>query len=304
MMWHKPVVDRAMAKLFKAGSSRRVTMASISRLADGRKQIDYKPPGHSKQTMRLGIASDDAAHEFKKRINLLLAAKKLGEVPDLATLQWAKRIDRKFYKQLARVGLVRQREAYTVGELVAWFVSIKNNRRRVNTEAHPKDGDMLVSKAGKNAAIDDVTVQQANEFREWLLTKGGRYGRGLAEATVSRTVAPHCTEYFEAAVKERWLEKNPFAAIGNRCEVNEERDRYIPVEHIGRLINFSTRPRLSLMLALSRYGGLRGVAEFAALEWDWMNWTDNVLKVYALEDAPLRTALAWIPVSPELRVQF
>lgn len=277
-------------------------MASISNLKNGTKQIDYKPPHYPKQTMRLGRASDDQAREFKKRIDLLIAAKKLGEVPDFVTLQWAKRIDRKFYKQLARVGLVRQREAYTVGELVKLVVDRKRSSVADSTLGKiAEDGESLISKVGAAMAIDDFKVQDANDFRMWLLTKGGRYAKGLAEATVSRRCR-RCGEIFQVAVDERWIETNPFAAMGNWDETNEQRDRYITVEILNRLIAFSHRPQLNLMLALSRFGGLRGVAEFQSLEWEWMNWADNTLKVYAPKNRR-HEHKRWrtIPVAPALR---
>lgn len=248
----------------------------------GGKNVDYNPPGHRRQTIRLGMkATEASAVEFKKRIDILVACKKLGEFPDVATLEWAKRIDRKYYKQLARVGLLRLREAYTCGELLTWFVKERTPHVTASTISKVQDdGDSFLDFIGKDTAIDLPTPSDAANFREWLYTQGGRYRHGLAAATISRRCR-RLSEIFEAAVKARWIDKNPFAAMGHWNERNEDRDRYILIPTLDAILEQSSCHKLNLMLGLSRFAGLRGTSEFQHLRWEWIDWTHGTIKVYA-----------------------
>lgn len=277
-------------------------MATISRLPDGRKQIDYKPPGYGRQSIRLGVAGDAAANEFKKRIDILIVCKKLGELPDQATLEWAKRIDRKYYQQLTRVGLLRLREAYTIGELCKWFIDCKSRQVEPSTLSKiVDDTNSFLKFADAKLNIEEFRNADADKFQLWALHNGGRYGKGLAEATVSRQCR-RMSQMFQTAVDKQWLQDNPFESVRHYCERNEELDRYVALPMLQGIMDHGTDPQLNLMLALSRFAGLRGISEFQALRWEWVDWPTSTIKVFA-KKTQRYASVRWrlIPICPALR---
>lgn len=256
-------------------------MAGVFTYQDGRRRIDFTPPGHKRQTIRLGVVSATEAGDFARRIERLIRAKKLGDIPDVETTLWARRIDRKFYEQLARVGLVEKRDVFTVGQLANWFTDLKSRRVKAATLRNLKITTAnMVAYFGADTPLEAVTMQQADAFRKWLLEAGGKSGGHLAAATVSRRCR-RASEIFEEAVTQRWINVSPFVHMGNWCEVNETRDRYVGADVIEALMDETPDIHLRLMLALSRYAGLRGLGEFVPLEWSWVDWSANTMQVLA-----------------------
>ena len=119
--------------------------------------------------------------------------------------------------------------------------------------------------------LDSITIGDADEYREWLL---GKY----APATVGRDIRK-CRQFFTAAVRKQIISSNPFAEVKAPAQVNRERQHFISTEDTEKLIQACPDGQWRLIVALSRYGGLRCPSEHLALTWDCVDWQAQRIRV-------------------------
>ena len=97
-------------------------------------------------------------------------------------------------------------------------------------------------------------------------------------------------------MRDKLVTENPFAEVKASTQVNKERQFHVDRETIFRVIDAAPNAEWRLIIALSRFGGLRCPSEHLALRWQDMDWERNRFRV----DSP-KTGERWIPMFPELR---
>ncbi|HZZ77637.1 MAG TPA: site-specific integrase [Gemmataceae bacterium] len=88
-------------------------------------------------------------------------------------------------------------------------------------------------------------------------------------------------------------------AGGSGGQPNKERQFHVDRDIIFRVIDAAPSAEWRLIIALSRFGGLRCPSEHLALRWQDVDWDRNRFRV----DSP-KTGERWIPIFPELRPYF
>jgi site-specific recombinase XerD len=125
--------------------------------------------------------------------------------------------------------------------------------------------------------IQTITAGDAEDFKRWLTSNARCHSReriskpGLASATVAKRLQGSVT-IFNYAVKREMIEKNPFVDIKQPKNTNPERQMYIEVSKIETLIENANSTEWKLLLALSRYLGVRVPSEPFSMTWDCVNW--------------------------------
>ena len=249
-------------------------MASVSRDTNGTKRVLFTDGDGERRSVRLGKASAKAAESFRLRVEALLSAKELHQSPDAELSAWLRDLPERMYARLVRVGLTDPRASasrVTLGGLLAAFfagVDVKPATRVRMKQAEAALVDYFTD------ARDVATIGEA-DADEWRasLTKAG-----YAPATISRTVL-YARQVFRWAMRRGMASGNPFAELKAGAQVNHARAVFVSRESIAKVIDAAPDAEWRLLIALSRFGGLRVPSEALALRWSDVDWEHNRLTV-------------------------
>lgn len=277
-------------------------MASVTTRPNGHRWVLFTAPDGKRHTIRLGKVTRPQADQVRQRVEHLIAAKLLSHSYDLETAKWLANISPNIYDRLATAGLVTSREVRTVGQLVAWYqkqLALEGTQPATLRNIGIVGGNLVAY--FRERPLNHITEEEANRFRDWLQSRGGRKGKPLARTTVSRRCR-RAREIFAPAHRRGWTERNPFASMRHWSEVNLERNVYIERAPIDAVLAELTDGALRLVVALARYAGLRSPSEPLELRWSDIDWAAGTMTVTSVKtrryaEKQLRT----VPIFPELR---
>jgi integrase len=272
-------------------------MASISRDKGGTRRILFVAPDGSRKAIRLGKVSQRAAEGIKYRVEQLLESLQFNRSMESDLAQWVKDLEPWLAKKLARVGLILKPEVSQAVTLEAFCRSyidgranLKPNTKR-NYETTKK---LLVEYFGADRPLAKVSPGDADDWRETLLKR-------LSVATVSREVK-RARQFFRAAIRKRFIAENPFTDLASPAQVNSSRVHFVTADDVAKVIEACPDTQWRLIVALSRYGGLRCPSEHLALKWDDIDWALGRMIIRSPKtehhtDGGRRV----VPIFPELR---
>jgi integrase len=108
--------------------------------------------------------------------------------------------------------------------------------------------------------------------------------------------------YFNWAVQQDWLEKNPFDGIAHGNFVSEENYRHITEEEYLNLLEACPDQEWRTIIALARMGGLRCPSELQQLRWSDIHWKEGYFRVQSPKTKRYpRHCERNVPLFPELR---
>lgn len=150
-------------------------------------------------------------------------------------------------------------EVLALGEWCRDYLKCQTNAKISSRLATEQAVRNLLDHFGKDRPIDGITAGGADDFRKWLLSDGrshrqGHKPRKLFGATVAKR-PQRGTAIFADAVRRKILDHNPFAGIKRPCAPNKERQHYVPVATVERVIEEAPSAEWRLLLAVSRYLG-------------------------------------------------
>jgi integrase len=279
-------------------------MASLNRLPKGRWQIQVMVPvdgGKVRRSIRPGKMSKRTAEGIKAHVEHLVAAKASGQPLNPATADWLAEIDADLYGRLARVGLIEAREAVTVEEepTLATFTNAYINSRqgaKPNTIRNMRRArQQLINHFGTDILLREVTEGDADDWYQHLV------GKGYALATIGRDVK-RARQFFIAAMQRGLVDRNPFSKLKAHGANNRERDFFVTCETAQLIIEACPDAQWRLIVALSRYGGIRCPSELLALTWADINWERSRMHVRSSKtECHDGKGSRWVPIFPELR---
>jgi hypothetical protein len=79
-------------------------------------------------------------------------------------------------------------------------------------------------------------------------------------------------QFLTAAVRRRLIPSNPFADLKSVVQANPSRFYFVTREEVQKVIDACPDAQWRLLVALSRYGGLRCPSEHLALRWGDVDW--------------------------------
>lgn len=268
-------------------------MASIGRDSNGRKRILFVNRDGRRQTVRLGKVSLRVAEEVKGKIETLNSNQIAGLGMDGETAVWLSKIGDDLHGKLAAVGLVAPRapaevkenrlaefiDAYIVGRTDAKSNTLMNLRlfRQRLTVFFGGDRDM-------------TTITQA-DADAWVVYLKTNYAAG----TVGRTIKG-ARQFFKVACRANIIDRNPLEDIKAGSHTDKDRQYFVTVAKTQQVIDTCPDAEWRLLVALSRFGGLRCPSEHLALTWPDIDWERNRFRV----NSP-KTGVRWVPIFPELR---
>jgi integrase len=273
-------------------------MATTVKYSGGLKRIEFvSPPNAPKRIIRLGRVSMASAEKVKAKVEAIIADKMVNRPHDVELSGWLSGLDEDMLGRLKTVGLAEGvgLAQVALGEILIRIfaaMSVKPGTRL----AYGHTRKNLEEFFGKARLMRDIKPADADNWRAWLTEH-----EKLSPATVSRRIIA-ARSMWKKAIRWKMAGENPFAGITAGHQCNESRKVFVSRDVIDKVIAEAPDTEWKVLIALSRYGGLRCPSEHYALRWGDIDWHRGRIRVPCpklehREGHAFRT----VPLFPELR---
>ncbi len=269
-------------------------MASISTDPQGNRKIQFTPADGGRRAVRLGKVNLRVAEEIKTKIEYLVSAKTAGVAPDLETQLWLNKIGDELAGKLAAAGLVAGKVRLRLGDFLDGYMAKKANLKPATKLIMGHTIRNLKDHFGADKNLAEINEGNADDFKSYLIRQG------LASSTLARRLQ-YARNYFRAALRHKYTSSNPFADVAAKSGTGKERQRYVPVEDVRKLLD-SAPPVWRTIIGLARFGGMRCPSEVLSLKWSDVNFAEGRVTVPSPKtEHHDNKAYRVIPMFPELR---
>ena len=252
----------------------RVIMASLANDPGGLRRITFIDGNQKRHTLRLGKMPKTHARTILTHIGHLNVAQSSRQPVNEETARWVASIDDVLHVKLAHHGLVRPRKTASkdsLGPFLDEYIASRGSLKPNTLRNYRATRRLLVEHFGSDKLLADVTPGDADDWKEFLVAK-------MAGATVSREVK-RARQFFRVAVRRRVIAENPFADVKGGKQENPDRFYFVTREEIAKVLDACPCSQWRLIVALTRYGGLRCPSEVLALRWGDIDWERGRMRV-------------------------
>jgi integrase len=262
-------------------------------------RILFADKSRTRRAVYLGKLAKRRAEEIKRRIEELveLSITNAAKPTDLA--RWVAGLDDKLASKLAKVNLIDTREARPkTGLRAAWDAHIQ----RMADEG-TKQGTLLnwhctansvVEFCGANTELGDVTKARAQAYQAWLKRDG------LAAPTIHKYLQ-RARKLFAVALKNKLVSENPFDEVRQKIGRIDHRRTFVSGKDALLCMEHAPNEVWRIMIALSRFGGLRCPSETFSLRWEHIDWKELAITVVSPKSAHTTKAERCLPMFAELK---
>ena len=269
-------------------------MASVGRDRYGTK-IQFVDREGTRRCLRLGKCSLSIARSIATHIEEMVNCQILGVPYPREVTDWLNRIADRFYDKLASFGLVQPKN-YT--NIDYWLETWLNRKKMIGSPPGSYAAWLSFAKDFKglfgSLAITRFSEKEAEVYLDHLRKRGYR------QATIAKKIG-YAKAVFNEAIRSGLINKNPFAFIKLSKGNPTDRRFTVKVEVIQKVIEATPNPYWKLLLALSRFAGLRIPSEALSLTWENVLWAENKLVVPSPKTARQGKPYRVIPLFPLVR---
>lgn len=282
-------------------------MASLFTLPSGTRRIQFTNGAGARRAIYLENVLLADAEKVKTKVEAILSAQMSRRAIDAELAKWLADITDALHIKLEKVGLIGARQqqgdaAAMLGPFLAAYIKERDDVKGSTSTVYGHTKRNLVEFFGERKLLSAITLGDADEFKRFLTRKKLKTSkRPMAKNTVIKR-CQIAKQFFQAATRKRLIASNPFADMkGATIKANRERDHFITAQDAVALDGKAPDAQWRLIIALSRYGGLRCPSEHLALKWDDIDWERNRMTVHApkTEHRPGQESRI-IPIFPEL----
>lgn len=264
-------------------------MASVVDDPGGRRRILFVAPDETRKAIRLGKIDRKSADAIARHVEALVTAKTNGLSLARSTAVWLEGTGPRLRAKLAAVGLIEAPKRAALGPFLHSFIANREPMAAPNTITNLKQAERrLVEHFGADRDMSTMTPADAEGWAAALAEK-------YAPATAGRTIK-RARQFFKAALRNKLVSENVFTDVKASGQTNKDRQFHVERDVIFRVIDAAPDTEWRLLIALSRFGGMRCPSEHLSLRWQDVDWERNRFRV----DSP-KTGERWIPIFPELR---
>jgi integrase len=264
-------------------------MASVVNDPNGLKRIIPTLPDGRRPSIRLGKCDKRTAEQFRLHVGYLESAMNTATPIVPETVAWLAELAVKgpdLRKKLTAFGLAAPADEPTTTTVGAFLNSYLERK----TDIKPASLLTLKQIVGSlreffgNRSLQSINAGDAEDFKRWLGTEARHQNvkresaPGLSPVTVAKRMQG-AMAIFNDAMKRELIAKNPFAGVKTPRTSNPDRQVYVPAETIEKLIGRAPSAEWRLMLAMSRYMGVRVPSEPFSMTWDCVDWAQKRLRV-------------------------
>ena len=239
-------------------------MASIIARPNGTKYIQITI-NKRRSSVWLAEVSQRNAERFRDKIEDLAKARSLGLTLPQDVAAWVGKLSAELASRLAELDLIEPpapKLVVSIGELLDEYLSRRADDVKDGTLTfYTHTARNLKGFFGSDRLLNSITAGDADDFRRHL-----QKVEKLASATVVRRCALART-FLKDAVRRKLIDSNPFDGVGKGSTANPERQRFIDRATIAKVIDACPNAEWRLLVALSRYAGLRVPSEPLLLRW-------------------------------------
>ena len=269
-------------------------MASICQDPGGTRRILFMGADGKRRAIRLGKMPQKSAEAVKVRVEALVTAQITGYPVNDETARWLADRDTVLIDKLAAAGLVPKRESATLGAFIDSYVDSRTDVKPATKEIWRQGRLGLVGFFGADRRLRDITPGDGDGYKLHLI------GLKLAPMTVRKRLQ-FATTVFRSAVRHKLITEDPFAGVKVQA-VMSDRMYFVSPEDTAKMLETCPGLDWRLIVALSRYGGLRCPSEVLSLRLDAIDWAADRMRV----DSPKTEHHAGkgsrvVPLFPELR---
>jgi integrase len=250
-------------------------MASISKDAHGNHIVQFVGAGRRRWTIRLGRVSKRAAETIALHVEKLNTAKIMGQPVEAETARFVAKCTNDLADRLARVELIAPRQTApkaALGNFLDEYIERRKDVKPATKEVWGQVVRNLTTHFGVDRDISTINEGDADGFKLYLMGLGT-----LARTTISKRLQ-FARMFFRAMMRRKLIPSNPFAEVSSKAGAQGERQFFVTREATARLLAVCG-PDWRLIVALSRYGGLRTPSETLSLRWIDINWDSGRIVV-------------------------
>src|SRR5579872_856397 len=275
-------------------------MASLVNDPNGRKRILFQLDGPRKP-IRLGKMTQRAAESIKAHVEHLIESKLTGRALDADTASWVGKLHPKLASKLVRVGLIEKRrpkESTLLGPFIRAHVEGRADLKPASKVVRGHVVRDLTEFFGDSRDVRSITPGDGDSFKQFLI------GRGLAPSTVHKRLQV-ARSFFHSLRRHKLIDENPFEGVTAAATGIRDKQRFVTREEIDKVLEHCPDHHWRVIVALSRYGGLRCPSEVLSLRWQDVNWADDRIVVHSPKtEHHAGKATRTIPLFPEIRHQL
>jgi len=285
-------------------------MASVC--DDGkRKRIVYVGTDGRRRTIYLSRCDKRTAESIARHVENILASRVSGQPLPRDTASWVSNLSDALRAKLERQRLLEPKEASspTLGEWIENYLSRQTHVKPASLLAVKQATRNLLDFFNADRCLASITAGHAVDFKKWLLSdaRSARQPdmpRRLSNATVGKRLSYACS-IFADAVRHEVIARNPFEGVRRPGATNPARQAYVPVEWVEQLIREQApNAEWRLLLAMSRFLGVRVPSEPFSLTWDCVDWERDRLRIPSPKTAVHGKSYRVVPLLPEVRVHL
>jgi len=270
-------------------------MASIASDPGGQRRILFMDRSGKRQTLRLGKCDKKTAESVRLKVEMVLSATYAG-LPFLEEVRaWLRGVSPALQNRMERVGLIIAAKEETLQAFLDSYILNRSDVKPATIEVWQQPCRNLIEYFGAGRMLRTITAGEAEQFKAWLSTQK------LATATFAKRLS-FARTFFNHARKHKFIDENPFAVIRIPIAAVSERQHFID-PGMTDLLLAAASPTWRIILALSRYGGLRCPSEVLSLEWAHIDWPAQKITVVSPKTSRYQGKdRRQIPLFPELQV--
>lgn len=284
-------------------------MATVVVYDGGLKRIEFSlVPNGPRKAVRLGRVTAKVANEWKGKIEAIIGDRLAQRPHDAEVSAWLGKLDESMLARLRATGLAEGvgLSHIALGEFLNRFFATLTGKPATRI-SYGNVRRNLEDFFGPARLLANITPADADSWRKWMVEHEEKDEQGkvrikrLSIPTISRRVIAART-MFRAAIRWKMLRDNPFDGVKTGQQTNERRKAFVSRADVDSVIEQASDTEWQLIIALSRYGGLRCPSEHYALRWGDIDWDRARFTVHAPKTEHHEgQATRVVPIFPELR---
>jgi integrase len=290
-------------------------MASVVNDPNGFKRVIFKGLDRKRHPIRLGQCSMKYAIGVADHVEEIVNATIRSLPVARLTAEWLADLSPVMEEKLVNVGLIQPRDAadqITLGAFLDAYLARRSDVKAGTLVFYGHTKRNLIDVFGADRPLANITPADADDFRRHLQrqieqptpndkSEKPAKKRTLAAATVARRCSLART-FFKDAVRRKLLAENPFDDVVGGPSHNPERQRFIDSGTIDKVLDAAPSAEWRLLIAFSRFAGLRVPSEPCSLRWRDIDWQANRMTVHSPKtEHHTGHASRVVPLFPELR---
>lgn len=257
-------------------------------------RIQFYDGNGMRKSIRLGSVPKKIAETVCSRVEELITSQLAGSTPPQETSAWLGKLSDDLYDKLASAGIVPARKSAKLGQFIEEYIQRRKDIKKGTVTRWNLDRKKLIAFFGEECRAEKITTTEANSFKQHL------FAEGLARATISKHLA-NSKMFFDVMLEEGLINSNPFAKVSETSTVDQSRNVYVSANDVNRAMQAAPDAEWRLIIALSRFGGLRSPSEVLSLKWSCIDWEQKRITVISPKtDRYPNGSQREIPIFPEL----